>query len=411
MKQIQGAGTRHFTNREFSSLARPRGARRTGMIAAVCMTAVAATWSPQAAQAFTVTTVHTFLGGSDANAPLAGLTAGQFRLWGTSCAGGTPNFGTVYKLKLSNLSLYSQAYAFGPTSPPDGACPAAEITRKPGSGAFFGTTARGGSSGNGSIYSIGQSSPYAQIYSFAGGTDGATPLGQLTWRPGSFYGTTMFGGLNHGTVFKLTGSIETPIYKFLGGSSNDGEEPATGLTYYSGWFYGTTWKGGIGGNGIVYKIQAASPYTYAKIHDFGAAPDGDQPSTKLYLLSGVLYGTAKFGGPSGFGCGTLFKITPAGTFTTIYNFQCGPTDGEAPSGDLAYMNSRFYGTTELGGTGGVGTVFEIDPVAGTETGLYSFTGGNDGSTPESGVRALAGAMYGTTSAGGSGLSGTLFSIP
>jgi uncharacterized repeat protein (TIGR03803 family) len=221
----------------------------------------------------------------------------------------------------------------------------------------------------------------------------------------------MFGGLSHGTVFMLTGNVETPIYKFLGGSSGDGEEPATGLTYTGGNFFGTTWKGGTGGNGIVYKIGATSPYPYLKIHDFGLAPDGDQPSSKLYLLSGALYGTAKFGGPAGLGCGTLFKIAPSGTFTTIYNFQCGPTDGKAPSGDLAYVNSRFYGTTELGGANGLGTVFEIDPVAQTETGLYSFTGGSDGSTPRSGVRALAGAMFGTTSVGGSGSSGTIFRIP
>jgi uncharacterized repeat protein (TIGR03803 family) len=411
MKQTQGALKRLFRRCQLPSpTPRRAGVQRTGVFAGACMTAIVGALSPQVAQAFTVTTVHTFLGGSDANQPLAGLAAGQQRLWGTSCFGGTPNFGTLYKFKISNLALYSQIHVFGPASPPDGACPAADVTRKP-AGPFFGTTTRGGSSGLGSIFSIGQSSPYAQIYSFLGGSDGQNPVAQLVWRSGSFWGTTMFGGLTHGTVFKLTGSVETPIYKFLGGSSNDGEEPATGLTFYSGWFYGTTWKGGVGGNGIVYKIKATSPYTYMKIHDFGAAPDGDQPSSKLYLLSGVLYGTAKFGGPGGLGCGTLFKITPSGTFTTLYNFQCGPTDGEAPSGDLAYVGSRFYGTTELGGTSGVGTVFEIDPVAQTETGLYSFTGGNDGGTPVSGVQALAGAMFGTTSVGGSGSSGTMFRIP
>ena len=88
-----------------------------------------------------------------------------------------------------------------------------------------------------------------------------------------------------------------------------------------------------------------------------------------------------------------------------------PTDGQSPSGDLAYVNSRFYGTTELGGTSGMGTVFEIDPVAQAETGLYSFTGGNDGGQPESGVQQLAGAMFGTTSVGGAGSSGTIFHIP
>jgi uncharacterized repeat protein (TIGR03803 family) len=412
MKHVQGMLARLSAScQSLSFTPRPAGVRRSGMIAAVCVAVIAAGVAPHAAQAFTVTTVHTFLGGSDANQPLAGLAIGPVRLWGTSCAGGTPNFGTVYKLKISNLAVYSQVYAFGPASPPDGACPAADLTRQPGTGRLYGTTANGGATGFGSIFYSKQNSPYAQVYSFAGGSDGANPFGQLTWRGSSFYGTTMFGGLNHGTVFILTGNVETPIYKFLGGSSNDGEEPATGLTFTNGYFFGTTWKGGIGGNGTVYKVGPTSPYPYAKIHDFGLAPDGDQPSSKLYLLSGVLYGTTKNGGTSTAGCGSLFKITPSGTFTTIYNFQCGPTDGQSPSGDLAYANSRFYGTTELGGASGLGTVFEIDPVGQTETGLYSFTGGSDGGTPKSGVQQLAGAMFGTTSVGGTGSSGTIFRIP
>lgn len=386
------------------------GVRSTSKIAALFAAAIAGSVVPQAAQAFTVTTVHTFLGGTDANQPLAGLAAGTFRLWGTSCQGGTPNFGTLYRMQISNLANYSQVHVFNP-SPPDGACPAADLLFRPSIGHFYGTTANGGTSGLGTIFHLGYTFPYTQIYTFLGGLDGAHPYGQLAFRNGSFFGTTMFGGLNHGTVFKLTGNVETPIYRFLGGSSLDGEEPATGLTYIGGWFYGTTWKGGQGTNGTVYKILASFPYTYQKIHDFGVVPDGDQPSSKLYLLSGVLYGTTKNGGTTGAGCGTLFKITTSGTLTTIYNFQCGPTDGQAPSGDLAYAGSRFYGTTELGGANGRGTVFEIDPVSGTETGLYSFTGGSDGGAPESGVLQLAGSMFGTTSKGGTGSSGTVFRIP
>src|SRR5437016_4102021 len=98
MKRTLDTRTQLFTKRESPLPAsRPAGPRRTGAIAAICMLAVAGAVAPQAAQAFTLTTVHTFLGGSDANQPLAGLATGAFRLWGTSCAGGTPNFGTVYK--------------------------------------------------------------------------------------------------------------------------------------------------------------------------------------------------------------------------------------------------------------------------------------------------------------------------
>src|SRR5579871_2121909 len=133
--------------------------------------------SPQVAQAFTVTTVHSFVGGSDANQPLGGLAATATYLWGTSCAGGTPGLGTIYRLRISNLAFYNQTYAFGPAAPPDGACPAADLRLR--GGLFYGTTQRGGSSGNGTLFSISPStSIYTLIYSFAGGSDGANPLSQ-----------------------------------------------------------------------------------------------------------------------------------------------------------------------------------------------------------------------------------------
>jgi hypothetical protein len=88
---------------------RPAGTQRTGVIAAVFATAIADGVTPPAAQAFTLTTVRACLGGSDGRQPLAGLAAGPIRLWGTSCAGGTPNFGTAYKLKIGTLA-YNQVH-------------------------------------------------------------------------------------------------------------------------------------------------------------------------------------------------------------------------------------------------------------------------------------------------------------
>ena len=104
--------------------------------------------------------------------------------------------------------------------------------------------------------------------------------------------------------------------------------------------------------------------------------------------------------------GVVFKLSPGGTETLLYAFA-GGSDGSGPVGGLISDTSgNFYGTTYAGGgTGcadsrGCGTVFKLAP-DGTETVLYAFKGGNDGATPFAGLVAdKAGNVYGTTSAGG-----------
>jgi uncharacterized repeat protein (TIGR03803 family) len=110
--------------------------------------------------------------------------------------------------------------------------------------------------------------------------------------------------------------------------------------------------------------------------------------------------------------GTVFKITPTGTLTTIYNFcaQTGCTDGSNPRDGLTLgSDGNFYGTTYYGGTYNEGTVFRLTP-AGVLTTLHSFDG-KDGNFPLQPVlEAANGTIYGTTSAGGCNGSGTIFSL-
>ena len=124
---------------------------------------------------------------------------------------------------------------------------------------------------------------------------------------------------------------------------------------------------------------------------------------------GNLYGTTQAGGAHQ--KGTVFKVTPAGTLTTLYSF-CGQScgDGSAPfAGLLLGKDGNFYGTTELGGTNNEGTVFKITPL-GTLTTLHSFNI-QDGSNPYAGlVQATDGNFYGTTQSGGAHLLGTVFRI-
>src|SRR5579859_2449994 len=158
-------------------------------------------------------------------------------------------------------------------------------------------------------------------------------------------------------------------------SDNDGNPWAALVQGTDGNFYGTT-------VGTVFKVTPGGKLT--TLHYFDGT-DGNDVQTALVLgTDGDFYGTTLLGGPdpnasNGNGCGTIFKITPAGALTTLYSFcaQAGCTDGERPGGLVEGSDGNFYGTTEYGGTsscfgGGCGTVFRITPNGALIT-LYDFS--------------------------------------
>jgi uncharacterized repeat protein (TIGR03803 family) len=167
--------------------------------------------------------------------------------------------------------------------------------------------------------------------------------------------------------------------------------------------YGTTYTEGANGYGTVFKITPAG--TLTTIYSFcplSSCADGANPETGLVLApNGKFYGTTSSGGNNL--AGTIFEITPAGKLTTLYHFctQTGCTDGANPeSGLLLASNGIFYGTTATGGSGNLGTVFSIT-AAGKFSVLHSF-GGADGAHPTNGilVQGPNGNLYGTTTYGG-----------
>ncbi len=117
----------------------------------------------------------------------------------------------------------------------------------------------------------------------------------------------------------------------------------------------------------------------------------------------------------------MFKITTTGTLTTLYSFcsQTNCTDGWGPVGGLIQgSDGNFYGTTAYGGTGvcgesGCGTIFKITP-SGNLTTLYNFCSQAncaDGNTPEAALLQAANRVfYGTTTQGGANNGGTFFSL-
>jgi uncharacterized repeat protein (TIGR03803 family) len=251
------------------------------------------------------------------------------------------------------------------------------------------------------------------------GLNGSWPYMVLTQgADGNFYGTTNEGGVNFGgTVFRMTpaGTLTT-LYTFCSQTNcADGASPLGALVQAAdGDFYGTTDGGGTHGWGTVFKITPEGKLT--TLYNFCArqnCADGENPWAGLTLgRNGNFYGTTHgYYNPSN--PGTVFEITPAGKLTTLHSFI--GTDGDGPFGGLVLAtNGNFYGETESGGTTGDGTIFEITP-GGYLTTLFTFDG-TDGTFPEGGlIQAANGAFYGVAGAGGNpgclnGGCGTVFEV-
>ena len=181
-------------------------------------------------------------------------------------------------------------------------------------------------------------------------------------------------------------------------------------------FYGTTENGGAHGHGTIFKITPAG--TLTTLHNFCSQPnctDGASPVAGLVqATSGNFYGTTSGGGA--YNHGSLFEITAAGKLTTLYNFcslaNC--ADGLSPyAAPLQATDGDLYGTTYLGGANNYGTVFKLSPAKGAdkEKVLYSFgANSNDGTQPYAGVTLdRARNIYGTAALGGQGY-GTVFEL-
>lgn len=298
---------------------------------------------------------------------------------------------------------------------PDGSGAAALLLGSDGN--FYGTAPQGGTLqfsqvGAGTIFKITPSGIFTTIYSFCAQlvngicADGAFPNDLIQGSDGSLYGTTVVGGAaNAGTIFKITtGGTFTTLYSFCvqAGCPDGGGGAPTGLILATdGNFYGTTsgsspYRLTAGGPGAIFKMTPGGTLTtlYTFCSQFECAP-GTSPSAPLVQGSdGNFYGTTDGGGISG--GGTVFKITPSGTLTTLYSFCTVEGCQFGPEAKLVQgADGNFYGTTNRG------SIFKITP-SGTLTTLYSFGSVMHGGISEDGIEpgglilASDGNFYGTT---------------
>jgi uncharacterized repeat protein (TIGR03803 family) len=248
------------------------------------------------------------------------------------------------------------------------------------------------------------------VHLFGGNiVDGAFPYAGLIQGNDSYlYGTAEGGGKDYdGTIFKttLTGSLTT-IYAFTNG--NVGAYPFGGLVQgTNGYFYGTTSAGGLDSDGTTFRlVSSTSVVTF--LYSFTDGNDGANPMAGLVQASdGNFYGTANSGGE--YSSGSVFKMTTNGTVTGLYGFT-GNNDGAYPyAGLIQGRDGKLYGTTSEGGSDGFGTVFSLT-LSGVLTTLVSFDS-LDGSFPQAGViQGVDGKLYGVTSEGGSNGYGTVYCL-
>jgi uncharacterized repeat protein (TIGR03803 family) len=337
--------------------------------------------------------------GTDGFDPRAGLifdAAGN--LYGTTQFGGSDGSncthlgcGTVFELvpgtggKWTEKVLYSFCSA-GASGCHDGSLPGANLVFD-AAGNLYGTTEDGGAYGVGTVFQLsrGTNGKWTEkvLHTFGKSKDGNTPVAGLIFdAAGNLYGATDGGGAYAGgTVFQLSRGTngkwtEKVLHTF--GKGKDGKKPVAGLIFdAAGNLYGTTADGGAYGSndcgfdtgcGTAFQLSpgANGTWTERALHSFGNGTDGAQPGARLIFdAAGNLYGTTELGGVYGGGTAFRLKLGTNGKWTerVLHSFGNG-MDGIGPSandGLIFDAAGDLYGTTMVGGSHLLGTVFEITP--------------------------------------------------
>lgn len=310
----------------------------------------------------------------------------QGNLYGTATLGGIAGCycGTVFKLAPNQDGSWTESTLYNFRSGTDASGPNSGVIID-AQGNLYGTTVSGGCNPlcNGTVFKLApsQSGSWTEsiLYTFSGGEDGYSPGAVVLDAEGSLYGTTTYGGVTQplcggsqgcGTVFELTLSqsgswTKRTLYSFTDGL--DGGYPVSGLTFDSiGNLYGETAYGGSLacpqiGCGVIFSLTPGlgGDWQYSVVHTFNGlnGQKGKYPYGGLVFDStGTLYGTTSSGGDlecgSGYGCGTIFKLSPAGgghfNFKIIVEFDGIHGSGPA-AGVIVDAVGNVYGTASSGG--------------------------------------------------------------
>jgi uncharacterized repeat protein (TIGR03803 family) len=411
--------------------------RRTLILLAIAITVfLGATVTSSLAQASTpgdavFTRLHSFCARSNCSDGMGpgGLIQGLDGDFYGAASGGPstsacPNgCGIIYKITAKGA--FTTVYSFcSQTNCADGISPGSLLLGTDGN--FYGITGSGGAVGSncpqgcGTVFRLTPTSVLTTLYNFDPSV-GFTPYDLIKGNDGNFYGVTgmrFFSDLTS-SVFKLTPqgtatTLDTLYHTSIGFSFQRPDGTIYGIADPVCDQYCTA-QGG--------RVFTMTPQgTMTTLYTFCSqtnCPDGSFPSV-IQAADGNFYGTTFAGGTvnnpncafANEGCGTVFKLTPKGTLTTLYDFcaQANCVDGGFPGSLLQATDGNFYGDTSSGGTHGAGTLFEITP-RGKLTTLYNFCSQSGcGFVPSGLIQATDGNFYGTTYEGGFAQWGTVFRL-
>jgi uncharacterized repeat protein (TIGR03803 family) len=325
------------------------------------------------------------------------------QLYGATAAGGTSGWGTLFKMTTAGahtvLTNFTGAAGTAPGATPRGGLVAGS------DGNFYAATSAGGPGQAGVICRVSGAGVYAGVANLSN-SRGWTPSGAPVADGDSFLFPMHSGGdSGGGTLVRLTTAGAVSPVAALGGAA--GGNPAGALVKSGADFFGVASRGGAADRGAVFKFNAGGlSLLSATTTSGGSLPEG----ALIAGNDGALYGTAREGGTTA--RGTLYKVTAAGTRTRLVNFTgtAGAAKGNRPRGALALApNTSYYGLTETGGAADAGTLFRMSP-SGTLTTLAEFTAAGP-RLPLGGLTlAPDGNLYGTLSRGGAADGGALLRV-
>jgi uncharacterized repeat protein (TIGR03803 family) len=383
---------------------------------------------PLAAQTFTtlynfstVSGPYRFLGSNNDGAfPVAALVQSGNTLYGTAAGGGTSEYGTVFAVNTDGTG-FTNLHNFAGTG--DGSNPYAPLISA--GSVLYGTAYYGNGEGvgNGTVFEVNNDG------------SGFTSLATLAGPQGlTLSGDTLYGAA--GGLFDLNtnGSGFATIYAFTAisgefGTNSDGNGPVGPMVVSGDTLYGTATVGGNSGVGTVFKVNTNGA-GFTVLHTFSATSglyysgtnsDGAIPGT-LALSGNTVYGATYRGGSSS--NGTVFAVNTDGTgFKVLHTFPptFGPNltnfDGAYPSPYVMVSGNTLYGTTLYGGSFSNGTVYAVNTDGSGFKVVHTFTAfsgphltNSDGGNPYGGLIISGNVLYGAAESGGTGGSGTIFSI-
>ena len=333
------------------------------------------------------------------------LQASDGKLYGLTSFGGAENVGVIFSFDIAT-NTYTKLYDFDNTN---GAGPAGSLIQLK-NGLLYGTTAQGGTSNAGVIFSFNPvSSVYSDVKDFDI-TNGLSPVGDLLEATdGLLYGMTVNGGTSQSGVIFSFNPVSAAYNKLQDLDSARGNYPSGSLTQAAnGKLYGMTYKGGSNNDGVIFSFNINTS-TYAKLYDLDSANGSDPFGNVVQAADGKLYGLTSQGGADNLGVVFSFD-TSSSVYTKLQNLD--NASGAMPFGSFVQAtDGKLYAMTFQGGDNNTGVIFSFDPSADAYAKLKDFgTNVNGRNLSGSLVKASNGKLYGMTVFGGSDSRGVIFSF-